>query len=337
MRLRDHRLRLMLAVSVAAFTIVIGRAIQVQGLDAASLRAREVSQQQNVITEDGLRGTIYSADGLVLAQEQPAVDIVANQPLVKHPKATAGLIANALGYRLVSVPHVKKKKPTKKQKKFIAHQEHRRAAYVREVQSLLPLLTGSSHFTYVARQLDPAIAHKILASHPAGLSGIPGYTRAYPNGGLASQLLGFTDIGSNGGKGGAGLEHLLNRSLSGRPGEQVVVKDPSGAALETVQLKAPENGRSVRLTINSSLESYVQQVLGQTVREFHAHGATAIVMNPHTGAIQAMASAPTYDDNRVHELPRARSGRPRTWPPTWRTSRARSSRPSPTRPPCRWA
>ena len=86
MRLRDHRLRLMLAVSVAAFTIVIGRAIQVQGLDAASLRARAVSQQQNVIIVPGLRGTIYSADGQVLAQEQPAVDIVANQPLVKDKR-----------------------------------------------------------------------------------------------------------------------------------------------------------------------------------------------------------------------------------------------------------
>ena len=53
----------------------------------------------------------------------------------------------------------------------------------------------------------------------------------------------------------------------------------------------------------------MQQVLGSTVRQFHAHGATAIVMDPHTGAIQAMASAPTYDDNRVHELPQSAIGR----------------------------
>jgi cell division protein FtsI (penicillin-binding protein 3) len=309
--LRDHRLRLMLAVSVAAFAVVIGRAVQVQGLDAASLRARAASQQQNVITEDAMRGSIYSSDGQVLAQEQPAVDIVANQPLVKDKRGTARLIAQALGYRLVAIPHLshkKHKKPTKGQKKFIAHQQHRRAAYAREVQSLTALLTGSQHFMPVVHNLDPGIAHKILAGHPPGLFGVPGFARAYPNGGLAAQVLGFTDIYSSGAN-GAGLELMLNRELAGRAGMEQIVRDPSGAALETVQLQAPRNGRDVRLTINSSLENEVQSVLGSTVRRFHAQGATAIVMDPHTGAIQAMASAPTYNNNRVHDLPSAAIGR----------------------------
>jgi cell division protein FtsI/penicillin-binding protein 2 len=308
--LRDHRLRLMVAVSACAFLIVIGRAVQVQVLDAASLAARAVQQQQTVITIPGLRGTIYSSDGQVLAEEMPAVSIVANQRLVKHPGQEAKVIAGDLGYQLVKVPKIKekkKKKPTKAQLKFIEHQTRRRAAFKLEVQSLTAALTGTSTFAYVARQLDPPVARRILAHHLPGLSGVGEDRRAYPNGSLAAQLIGFTDIDSSG-VNGSGLEHMLNPYLRAREGKRVIVRDPSGMALETVQLSAPGNGRNVRLTIDSNVEAYVQQVLAQTVRSTGARSATAIVMNPHTGAILAMASAPTYDNNKVHNLSASQYG-----------------------------
>jgi cell division protein FtsI/penicillin-binding protein 2 len=304
--LRDHRLRLMLAVSACAFLVVMGRAVQVQVLDAASLAARAVQQQQTVLTVPGLRGTIYSSDGQVLAEEMPAISIVANQRLVQHPQQEAKVIAGDLGYQLVKVPKVKKKKkPTKAQLKFIDHQERRRAAFKREVQSLTAALTGTSTFVYVARQLDPPAAGRILAHHLPGLSGLSEDRRTYPNGSLAAQLIGFTDIDSSG-VNGSGLEHMLNPYLRAREGKRMIVRDPSGTALETVQLSAPGNGRNVRLTIDSSVEAYVQQVLAQTVRSTGARSATAIVMNPHTGSILAMASAPTYDNNRVHDLSASR-------------------------------
>jgi len=94
----DHRLRLMLAVSMGAFVIVIGRAVQIQGVDAASLSKKAVSQQRGETTLPGLRGSIMSADGQVLAQTQPSKTIVADPRQVKNVSLTAAVIAHAMGF-----------------------------------------------------------------------------------------------------------------------------------------------------------------------------------------------------------------------------------------------
>src|SRR5207248_911248 len=73
--------------------------------------------------------------------------------------------------------------------------------------------------------------------------------------------------------------------------------------LDTITLRAPRPGRDVRLTINRAIQSKVQAVIDGTVEQFHAHSATAIVLDPKTGEILAMASSPGYDDNVVHDLP----------------------------------
>jgi cell division protein FtsI (penicillin-binding protein 3) len=301
----DRRLRLILGLSVAAFLVVVLRAVQVQAVDGSALAARAVQQQQNLLTVPGLRGTIFSADGQPLAQEQPAVDIAANQRVVRDKVGTARVIALALGYRFPAVPHPKHSKKhrlSKGARRFIRHRKARRRAFLLEIDRLVRALTGDHVFTYIVRQADPEVARAILAHHPPGLIGIPTYRRAYPNGSLAAQLLGFTDIDSSGRNGG-GLEQLLDPYLHGAAGEQLIVHDAARTALETVPLVAPRNGRSVRLTIDSTVEAEVQNVLARTVRSARAHAATAIVMNPRSGAIIAMASAPGYDNNHVHDLP----------------------------------
>ncbi len=75
------------------------------------------------------------------------------------------------------------------------------------------------------------------------------------------------------------------------------------STLETITVKPPHNGRSVTLTIDSNIQSYVQKVLARTVRQYRARAATGIVMDPRTGAVLAMASAPGYNNNGVHALP----------------------------------
>src|SRR5207237_6601311 len=92
-RMSDHRLRLMLAVSMGAFVIVIGRAVQIQGVDAASLSQKAVSQQRGETTLPGLRGSIMSADGQVLAQTQPSKTIVSSPKQVKNVSLAAAVIA----------------------------------------------------------------------------------------------------------------------------------------------------------------------------------------------------------------------------------------------------
>ena len=96
-RMSDHRLRLMLVMSLLAFVVVVGRAVQIQGVDAAAL-TRKASTQQRVETAlVGLRGSITSSDGQVLAQTQPSTTIVSDPKQLRNVRATAVAIARSMG------------------------------------------------------------------------------------------------------------------------------------------------------------------------------------------------------------------------------------------------
>ncbi|HEY6779850.1 MAG TPA: hypothetical protein VI111_02795, partial [Thermoleophilaceae bacterium] len=107
----DHRLRLMLVMSLIAFVVVVGRAVQIQGIDAASLTRMAATQQRGETTLVGLRGAITSSDGQVLAQTQTAKTIVSDPRELRNVRATAVAIARALGYRPNLVPHGHKHHP----------------------------------------------------------------------------------------------------------------------------------------------------------------------------------------------------------------------------------
>ena len=306
----DHRLRLMLAVSMGAFVIVIGRAVQIQGVDAASLSRKAVSQQRGETTLPGLRGTIMSADGQVLAQTQPAKTIVSDPKQVKNVSLTATVIARAMGFH--PFKHVGRhhhaqqaQKGQAKNAKTSGHGQsaktpklHPNPAWATELTALEAAIR---HGGYVVRQLPIDVAAKIMRHHLPGISTFPEMQRWYPDGAVASQLLGFTGIEGSAGAGeGAGLEHQYNHVLAGRPGKQVTITDPGGMVLDTVDVQKPENGRNITLTLSAATQAKVQDVLAATVRTTRAKWATGIVMDPRTGAIIAMATAPGYDNNQAH-------------------------------------
>src|SRR5262249_36214257 len=95
----------------------------------------------------------------------------------------------------------------------------------------------------------------------------------------------------------AGLELSLDGLLAGRNGKQTVVKDPYGRAVDIVKTVPERDGRDVYLTIDHAIQANAQSELWRAVHQWSAKGATAIVMNPRTGAVLAMASAPGYDAN----------------------------------------
>ena len=105
---------------------------------------------------------------------------------------------------------------------------------------------------------------------------------------------------------GAGLEYSLDRYLAGKPGKELEVRAPDGTPLEKVRLVDPRASRNVQLTIDQSIQAKVQSVLASTVQRWSAKSATGIVLDPRTGEVLAMATAPSYDDNAVHDLPPAR-------------------------------
>src|SRR4051812_36301983 len=266
-------------VFAAAFAVVIGRALYVQILQASALAARAHGQQNSTIVLPTNRGRILDATGQTLAVDVPAKDLMVYPSKVQDPGQVASYIAQKLGY------------PLKHKKAFRA-----------EVKLLVGRLTAQ-HVVQarVLAQLDPAVAAEIMSAHPPGLFTVDSVRRGYPSGKLASQLIGYVDS-NNSGTIGAGIEHEYNAVLGGHPGEQLEVRGPGGVPLSTVTLRRAQQGRDVQLTIDRSIQQKVQSVLDATVSRTGAHTATALVLDPRNGSILAMATAPGYDNNKVHDL-----------------------------------
>ena len=107
-------------------------------------------------------------------------------------------------------------------------------------------------------------------------------------------MLGFAGTDNTG---LSGLEFELNKWLTGKPGSATEVRDALGQAVNTIQQRPAHPGRDVFLTLDSHIQANAEQVLTQTVQEWHAKDATAIVIDPRTGAILAMAQEPGYNAN----------------------------------------
>jgi cell division protein FtsI (penicillin-binding protein 3) len=275
----DQRLRLIVCVFALAFAVVIARACYIQLFEAQALAARARGQQSATSTVSTTRGRILDADGNVLAVTVPAKDLWAHPAQITDPEQTASFIAQKLGFKV------------KHKKTFKA-----------EVALLVSRLTMPHVVQYrVLQEISPGLAAQIMASKPPGLFLLDSARREYPSKKLAAQLIGYVDS-NNTGVDGSGIEHQYNTMLAGKPGRRLEVRGPGGLPLDTVTLRRAQPGRDVQLTINRTIQQKVQSVLDATVQRWKAHSATALVLDPRTGAIMAMATAPGYDNNTVHQL-----------------------------------
>ena len=135
----------------------------------------------------------------------------------------------------------------------------------------------------------PALRPKPSGSGLPGVASYPEDKRIYPGKTLATQILGL--VGSDG-QGLAGIEYAENSKLSGKPGQETVITDPAGQVLHTVSSSPAQPGQNVHLTIDQASSLRPSRSSPSTVARYHALGATAIVENPSTGEIYAMANAP---------------------------------------------
>jgi cell division protein FtsI/penicillin-binding protein 2 len=113
---------------------------------------------------------------------------------------------------------------------------------------------------------------------------------------VATQVVGVAGVDN---RGLEGIEYRYDKELSGSAGGEVVVRDPVGRDLKIVKAAEPRPGVTVRLTIDQAIQFTAEQVLATTVRQYRARGATAIVENPRTGEIYAMANVPLVDGNHL--------------------------------------
>ncbi len=270
------RLKVTLLCTAFVLSGFAGRLVQLQGLDSAMYRTAAQQQQLRHISIAAVRGTITASDGTVLAMTIQTYTIYADPALIptKLRAGVAGKLAGPLGISAGAV---------------------------------LGLLDHPSSPEYVvlARDASATTADRVSALDEPGVDMTPSYARAYPAGDLASDIVGFTDTSANGALvGEAGLEQEYNSLLAGRAGSENVEIGTDGEPIPQTESDITQAvpARSLRLTINAFIQNEADQVCQQRVLADHASTCSIVVMQPHTGAILAMAQWPTYDPQQVTSL-----------------------------------
>jgi cell division protein FtsI (penicillin-binding protein 3) len=267
-RLVNRRIRLFFGVLALAFAGLLLRATWLQSVRAESLSSMGRTQHRESVTIPAGRGTIFDRSGLELALGERATTVYANPMQIADPRRTALTVERTLGVN---------------------------------ADKIFPSLADRSRgFVYVARQADPTRAAALQRLKLPGFGFYPEERRNYPQGSVAAQVLGF--VGTDG-SGLSGLEFEFNRVLAGRPGKETIVKDPSGQVIDVEGERPEVPGRDVYLTLDHSIQANAEEVLRDTVRKWSAKSASAIVLDPRTGAILAMAVQPGYDANRFPSAP----------------------------------
>jgi len=263
----DPRTRstLILLFLACGFTVISFNLIQIQLVQHTEYLELAVENHTRVETIQPIRGSIYDADGNVLAQSQRVYDVHLDGAL-EADGAHLREIAGALGEPVSQV-----------------------AENFNPKNRAIPLATGLGvDDPAIGRLRDLKLKSVIIE---------PRDERTYPNAGLAAHVLGFVDDAT--GHGVTGMEKALDRLLVGEPGRRWVERDAKRqeiAAYQTAEEPAVD-GDNVTLTIRLAIQHVVEEKLDDIVDAYQPNAAYIIVMDPHTGEILGMGSRPTYDPN----------------------------------------
>ncbi len=269
-RQANRRVRLLGVALVLGLAAMFGRAFWLQAVDAAHLSGLARSEHQAPERIPATRGTIFDRTGVPLAIGEQRTTVYADPAQVSDPRAVALAAASMLGV---------------------------------DGNVLYPeLLNKKSQFVYVKRFADPARAALFLKKAFVGVASYPEEQRTYPEGTVGAQVVGFAGIDDTG---LGGLELDYNAALAGQAGSQTVVQDPAGKPIEVLGSSNVVEGSNLYTTLDHTIQAQAEQVLRQTVKTWGAKDGTAIVIDPATGGILAMAQTPIYNDNNTPNVPAA--------------------------------
>lgn len=260
MNLIDRRVGLLFACFITLFAIAIARAAWLQGVEGSEYRADAQSQQSETVTVPGVRGAILDRNGQELAVSEDAASVFATPYQVEDPPKAAARLSAVLG--------------------------------VNEQTVLKQLADPDSGFAYLARKVDLPTAERVQELELAGIGLLPDSRRIYPEGELASQVVGTVGVDN---QGLTGLEAAEESVLAGEDGEREIVRDALGDELERNTLDASSVGADLKLTLDASIQARTEDVLDGIGRTYQPDGATAIVMDPRSSEVLAMANWPSVD------------------------------------------
>jgi cell division protein FtsI (penicillin-binding protein 3) len=267
-KLVERRIGLLFALFLFLFLIVTFRATWLGTVRAGALKQRAVTQQVEELTVPARRGTITDSRGIELAVSEDATTVFANPFLIKNPARTAARLAPLLG---------------------------------RPKDELLRKLSDRRHgFVYLVRKLDATRGERVKRLEIEGIGTVVEPKRTYPQGALASQVIG--SVGTDN-YGLSGLEQSQEDRLGGDDGQRRLVKDALGEPVSIVETKRAVPGEDLRLTLDAAIQERTEAVLGEVGRAYRPRGATAVVLDPRTGAILALANWPRVDAGDIGGAP----------------------------------
>jgi len=279
-----RRIRILVLLVMALFTVLVMRAVWLGVVRSSWLSSKADVQHQIPIDTPAMRGAILSSDGQTLADDVPSMEISADPRYVRDPKKVADTVASTIG----------------------ADAERR--------DKMLDDLRSGRAYAVLAKRVRWKDGQYLKNLKLDGVHFTSTLKRTYPMGPVGGQVLGFTELDS--GKGLEGVESRYDSALQGRAGRRVEIRDALlGQTVQIQELRKPTPGTPIQLSIDSSIQQRLEEVLVETKVKYGAKGGSGVVMDPNTGAIIAMASIPRINaNNRAKINPNATQPRSITDP-----------------------
>ena len=254
------------AAALALWTAGIeARLVYLQVLQHADLMNRADRQQMRTVVPPAKRGDIFDRKGRLLAYSVDADTIAAVPTEVDDPADVAARVCAALDNCTAD----------------------RRGAFARNLARRAP-------FAYLARQVTPEEAKRVRALGLPGITLLKESRRYYPNSELAAHVVGYVGL-DNVGLGG--IESAYDAQIRGKDGKVLIQTDAKRHAIFSRVERPATAGAGLELTIDQYLQFVAERELRVGVGENHAAAGTAIVMDPRTGEILALANWPTFNPN----------------------------------------
>jgi cell division protein FtsI (penicillin-binding protein 3) len=264
--------RLMVAAAVLVLWVagIEARLLVLQVIQHDQLVARAEKQQMSTVQAPAKRGEIFDRHGRLLAYSVDADTIYAVPTEINDPAGTAAVLCDALD------------DCTRKSR-----------------EELKERLSQARPFAFVKRRATPMQAKRVLALNLDGIGFRKESKRFYPNRELAANLLGYVGVDN---VGLDGIEATYDKTVRGREGKLLVQTDARRQVFSRLE-RSPTTGASIELTIDEQLQYIAEREVRAGVLAARADAGTAVVMDPHTGEILAMASWPTFNPNEYSASP----------------------------------
>jgi cell division protein FtsI/penicillin-binding protein 2 len=243
------------------------RLIQLQVIEHGPLKAAVVKQNQlkpEIVPE---RGTIYDRHLKIMARSLPTLSVFF---LTSDDEPADVQFTRILRLRQILDLSAK------------------------DLQNIRTRIEREESYIWVKRKISPEKAELVKRLNLPGVYSQEEHKRYYPSGTLAAHVLGGVNIDD---QGASGVEFQYNARLAGEKGQSLILKDAHQRRYHLEVLKEPTPGQDLILTIDETIQYFAERALAKAVKEKGAQWGTAIVSEPSSGEILAMASYPTYDPN----------------------------------------